>query len=96
MRCAADGEPKRRISILESILFGRDGRPEKKAETTDIDADTAPKSRYVAPEDDPFWNSTAREKDAATRYEERVQFDARREGNQLRQNEILQREIGKG
>ena len=50
-----------------------------------------PKSRYVPPE---LWDDNVTE--AALAWERQVQFDAKRGGNALRQNEILRDEIGKG
>ena len=35
------------------------------------------------------------QKDAQTKWEERVQYDALKEGNALNQNDILQKEIGR-
>ena len=61
-------------------------------------ADAPKKSRYVAPEDDPNWNrnsTQAQTKDAQTKWEERVKYDALKEGNALNQNDILQKEIGR-
>ena len=52
-------------------------------------AQAPPASRYVPPE---LWddNTTA----AELKWERRVQFDAQRGGNGVRQNEILQKAIG--
>ena len=103
-RCAE--EPKRRVSFLEGLLFGREGRPDtatgrlppRNSGGDAASADAPKKSRYVAPEDDPNWNRNSSRpiaKDAQTKWEERVQYDALKEGNALNQNDILQKEIGR-
>ena len=87
-------------------MFGRVGRPDTSTGRLpprnsggDAKAADAPKkSRYVAPEDDPNWNRNSSRpiaKDAQTKWEERVQYDALKEGNALNQNDILQKEIGR-
>ena len=40
-------------------------------------------------------DAQAQTKDAQTKWEERVQYDALKEGNALNQNDILQKEIGR-
>ena len=103
-RCAE--EPPRRGSFLEGLLFGREGRPDtatgrlppRNSGGDAASADAPKKSRYVAPEDDPNWNRNStrmQTKDAQTKWEERVQYDALKEGNALNQNDILQKEIGR-
>ena len=103
-RCAE--EPPRRVSFLEGLLFGREGRPDtatgrlppRNSGGDAASADAPKKSRYVAPEDDPNWNRNStrmQTKDAQTKWEERVQYDALKEGNALNQNDILQKEIGR-
>ena len=103
-RCAE--EPPRRVSFLEGLLFGREGRPDtatgrlppRNSGGDAASAGAPKKSRYVAPEDDPNWNRNSSRpiaKDAQTKWEERVQYDALKEGNALNQNDILQKEIGR-
>ena len=96
------------MSFLEGLLFGREGRPDAAtgrlpprnsgSDAAADDSGAKAKSRYVAPEDDPKWNrnsTQAQTKDAQTKWEERVQYDALKEGNALNQNDILQKEIGR-
>ena len=50
-----------------------------------------PKSRYIPPEK---MNTSSTSIAESIAWEERVRFDCLREGNMLRQNEILQRQLG--
>ena len=77
---------------LEMLLYGREGPPSRRrpkpppAEPTE-----EPVSRYVPPEE---WAENNK-LDKELQWYQRVQWEAQRNGNQVRQNEILQREIGR-
>lgn len=75
----------------EKVLFGTRGDPAKRPPPVVEEVPPEPVSRYVPPEE---WvdNRT----DAELRRDQQMQFDALREGNAMRQNGILGREIGKG
>ena len=71
------------------MLYGRKGKPQPVAPPPP--SPPKPISRYVPPEQ---WqeNATAEE----IRWEQRVQADAQRGGDRVRQNDIIGNELGKG
>ncbi len=86
--------PTDRLAWWDALRYGQRGPPATAAPASGTAAAEAeppspPASRYVPPE---LWddNTTA----AELKWERRVQFDAQRGGNGVRQNEILQKAIG--
>lgn len=76
-------------------MYGREGRPRPSDAPAEPEPEPEPASRYVPPEEDPRWSAMDNATLAAVRWEQRVQWEAQRYGNGVRQNEILQRELNK-
>mmetsp|Transcript_505 Transcript_505/g.1280 ORF Transcript_505/g.1280 Transcript_505/m.1280 type:complete len:104 (+) Transcript_505:2-313(+) len=82
LACAAEGN-----QFLERLLGG--ARAMRKQPPPPPPPPPPPKSRYVPPEE---WVDEVT--DAAIAWEKRVQFDAARGGNRMKQSEILEKAIG--
>lgn len=78
---------------MQGLLYGRAGRPRPSDATAEPEREPEPVSRYVPPEQDPRWSALDNTTLAAVRWDQRVQWEAQRNGNGVRQNEILQREL---
>ena len=80
-------------SCVQGLLYGRAGKPRPAG--APVEPEPEPVSRYVPPEEDPRWGAMVNATLASVRWEQRVQWEAQRTGNSVRQNEILQRELNK-